>query len=75
MAELRKGFEYLFAVVFYRLLFAFLLALTPARRRSLFFHFGRLFFPQVVQHGDFQLRFSHTASNRDDGKCAGIPQG
>ena len=56
MAELLQGFEDLFAVVLYRLLLAFLLPLALARRGNFFLHFSRFFFPQVVQHGDFQFR-------------------
>ena len=69
MTELLQGFEDLFAVVLYRLLLAFLLPLALARCRNFFLHFSRFFFPQVVQHGDFQLRSSHAASNRSDGSC------
>src|SRR5271156_3672972 len=64
MTELPQGLEDLFAVVLYRLLLACLLPLAPAWRRNLFFrHFRGFFFPQVVQHGDFQLRSIHATSN------------
>src|SRR5882762_9353459 len=68
MTELHQGLEDLFAVVLYRLLLACLLPLALAWCRNFFFrHFSGLFFPQVVQHGDFQLRSIHATSNRSDG--------
>src|SRR5580704_9655091 len=69
MTELFQGFEDLFAIVLYRLLLAFLLTLALARR-NFFFDFSRLFFPQIVQYGDFQFR--HESSRRWAGNCRRI---
>src|ERR1700756_918649 len=69
MTELLQGFEDLFAIVLHRLLLGLLLPLAPARCRNFLLHFSRFLFPQVVQHGDFQLRSSHATSNRSDGSC------
>src|ERR1700677_3323045 len=69
MTELLQGFKDLFTVVLYRLLLVLLLPLVLARRRNFLLHFSRYFFPQVVQHGDFQFGSSHAASNRSDGSC------
>ena len=68
VAELLQGLEDLFAVVLDRLLLALrFLPLALARRGRFFRHFGRLFFPQVVQDGDFQFGSRHAASIPSDG--------
>src|SRR6202453_326589 len=74
MTELLQGFEDLFTVVLYRLLLAFLLPRALARWRDFFLHWSRFFFPQVVQHGDFQLRSTHATSNLNSnpGHASGI---
>src|ERR1700678_440414 len=69
MTELLQRFKDFFTVVLYRLLLAFLLPRALARWRNLFFHCSRFFFPQVIQHRDFQLRSSHATSNRSDSSC------